>query len=78
MKTENKVWLVTGANKGIGAAITKELLAQGYHIAPTARNTESADKELGNHPSLLIVKLNATHEEEIKQAVTAATERFGF
>ncbi|MCD7978742.1 MAG: SDR family NAD(P)-dependent oxidoreductase, partial [Tannerellaceae bacterium] len=55
----------------------KEALTQGYNVVATARNTENAEKALGNHPNLLIVKLDVTNQEEVKQSVAAATERFG-
>ncbi|MCD8193494.1 MAG: SDR family oxidoreductase, partial [Tannerellaceae bacterium] len=61
----------------LGAAIVQKDLTQGYNVVATARNTESAKKALGDHPNLLVVKLDVTDEKEVKQAVTAATDRFG-
>ncbi|MCC8197955.1 MAG: SDR family NAD(P)-dependent oxidoreductase [Tannerellaceae bacterium] len=52
MQTENKVWFITGANKGIGAAIAKELLAQGYHVAATASVPVFPTREHGGFGTL--------------------------
>ena len=34
----DQVWFITGANKGMGAAIAKEALNRGYNVVATARN----------------------------------------
>jgi NAD(P)-dependent dehydrogenase (short-subunit alcohol dehydrogenase family) len=72
----NQVWLITGANKGLGAAIAKEALDRGYKVIATARNPESAAKILGNFPNLLIAKLDITNDEQVQSAVKAALDRF--
>ena len=76
-KTNQQVWFVTGANKGIGLAIVKEALERGHQVVATARNTEEATHRLGTHPNLLIVKLDVTHDHHVKEAVEATVERFG-
>ena len=73
----DQVWLITGANKGLGAAIAKEALDRGYKVVATARNPESAGKILGNFPNLLIAKLDITNDEQVQSAVNTALDRFG-
>ncbi|WPU93679.1 SDR family NAD(P)-dependent oxidoreductase [Mucilaginibacter sabulilitoris] len=73
----NKVWFITGGNKGIGAAIVKEALGNGYNVIAAARNIDSAKETLGHHPNLLIVKLDITNNEDVNNAVKAALDRFG-
>ncbi|MGI4762484.1 MAG: SDR family NAD(P)-dependent oxidoreductase [Janthinobacterium lividum] len=77
MNTNQKVWFITGANKGIGAAIAQEALANGYQVVATARQVASAEKTLGTHPNLLIVPLDVTNEQQVQEAVAAATAKFG-
>lgn len=73
----NKVWLITGAGRGMGVDITKAALAAGYKVVATGRNTESVAKALGEHENLLVVKLDVTKQAEADAAVNAAVERFG-
>ena len=35
----NKVWLITGAGRGMGVDITKAALAAGHKVVATGRNT---------------------------------------
>lgn len=77
MGTNQKVWFITGGNKGIGAAIVNEALAQGYNVVATARKTEEAEKNLGTHPNLLIVKLDITDDGQVNEAVKQTLDRFG-
>lgn len=43
----SKVWLVTGASKGLGLALVKKLLKEGFRVAATTRNVQSLIKETG-------------------------------
>ncbi|MGA2107613.1 MAG: SDR family oxidoreductase [Syntrophorhabdales bacterium] len=73
----DQVWFITGANKGMGAAIAKEALSRGYKVVATARNPERAGGILGNSPNLLIAKLDITNGEQVQSAVNGAMDRFG-
>lgn len=73
----NKVWFITGGNKGIGAAIVKEALASGYNVVAAARNIDGAKETFGDHPNLLMVKLDITNDGQVDSAVKAALSRFG-
>ena len=77
MNIQKKVWFVTGANKGLGAAIVKEALASGYQVVATARNAQSAEKELGTHKQLLILSLDITNDAQVREAVAVAIAKFG-
>lgn len=77
MSTIQKVWFVTGANKGIGSAIVKEALTQGYNVVATARKKEEAEQNLGSHPNLLIVRLDINNDDQVKEAVKATVDKFG-
>ncbi|HEY8999979.1 MAG TPA: SDR family NAD(P)-dependent oxidoreductase [Mucilaginibacter sp.] len=73
----SKVWFITGGNKGIGAAIVKEALANGYNVVAAARNIYGAKETFGYHPNLLMVKLDITDDEQVTNAVKSALDRFG-
>ena len=56
----NKVWLITGAGRGMGVDITKAALAAGHKVVATGRNTDSVAKAIGEDENLLVVKLDVT------------------
>src|SRR5436309_13572068 len=43
LELENKVAIVTGANRGIGLAITQALVAEGAHVVAGSLTTENLD-----------------------------------
>jgi len=75
--TDKKVWLVTGAGRGMGVDIAKAALAAGHAVVATGRNPERVSAALGAHDDLLAVKLDVTDPADAQAAVTAAVERFG-
>ncbi|MBO9616242.1 MAG: SDR family NAD(P)-dependent oxidoreductase [Dyadobacter sp.] len=77
MNEKQNVWFITGGNKGLGAAIVQEALAEGNKVVATARSIESARQTLGEHPNLLLVKLDITNNEQVETAVSDAIAKFG-
>jgi NAD(P)-dependent dehydrogenase (short-subunit alcohol dehydrogenase family) len=75
--TEKKVWLITGAGRGMGVDIAKAALAAGDAVVATARKAESVTAALGKHDDLLAVKLDVTDPATAESAVKATVERFG-
>ncbi len=75
--TTNKVWLITGAGRGMGVDIAKAALAAGHKVVATGRNTERVAKALGKSGDLLVVKLDITKPADAESAVSAALGRFG-
>jgi NAD(P)-dependent dehydrogenase (short-subunit alcohol dehydrogenase family) len=75
--SKNKVWLITGAGRGMGVDITKAALAAGHKVIATGRNVESVTKTLGENENLLIVKLDVTKQADADAAVNSAVEKFG-
>ena len=72
-----KVWLITGAGRGMGVDITKAALAAGHNVVAAGRNTDSLAKALGATENLLIVKLDVTKQADAEAAVNTAVEKFG-
>jgi NAD(P)-dependent dehydrogenase (short-subunit alcohol dehydrogenase family) len=75
--TQKKVWLITGAGRGMGAEIARAALAAGYAVVATARNTGTVTAALGKNDDLLAVKLDVTDPADAEAAVRAAAGRFG-
>lgn len=75
--TDLQTWFVTGANRGLGAAITKAALGGGHNVVATARRAESVTAALGSSDALLAEALDITDSTQIAAAVTAAETRFG-
>jgi NAD(P)-dependent dehydrogenase (short-subunit alcohol dehydrogenase family) len=75
--SEKKVWLVTGAGRGMGADIARAALEAGHAVVATARNTGTITAALDKDDNLLAVKLDVTDPADAVAAARAAVERFG-
>lgn len=72
-----KVWLITGAGRGMGVDIVKAALEAGHRVIATGRTPEKVSNVIGDHENLLIVKLDITDFADAQTAVQAGIERFG-
>jgi 3-oxoacyl-[acyl-carrier protein] reductase len=81
MTDESKIALVTGASRGIGAAIADELGAAGYIVVGTATSQSGADKisqRLADGKSVGAgMVLDVTQIESIEQLLKSVIEQFG-
>jgi NAD(P)-dependent dehydrogenase (short-subunit alcohol dehydrogenase family) len=75
--TDKKVWLVTGAGRGMGTDIARAALAAGHAVVATGRDPERVSAALGTHDDLLAVALDVTEPAGIAVAVEAVLDRFG-
>ncbi len=75
--TERKVWLITGAGRGLGVDITKAALAAGHAVVATARDAAKVAAAVGDHHNLLAIKLDVTRLQDTQAAVEAAVAKFG-
>jgi NAD(P)-dependent dehydrogenase (short-subunit alcohol dehydrogenase family) len=73
----NKVWLITGAGRGLGVDIVKAALAGRNKVVATGRNTDKVAQALGKSAELLVVKLDITKPADAVSAVKAAVDQFG-
>ncbi len=73
----NKVWLITGAGRGLGVDIAKAAMAAGHKVVATGRDTAKVAKALGESADLLVVKLDITKPSDAESAVKATVDRFG-
>src|SRR5882762_10447451 len=74
---EGKVWLITGAGRGMGLEIAKAALVAGHKVVATGRNAGKVTKAIGQHENLLAVTLDVTKVSDAEAALMSAVERFG-
>ena len=75
--TDKKIWLITGAGRGMGVDIAKAALAAGHAVVASGRNPERVSAAVGAHDDLLVVKLDVTDPADAQDAARAAVDRFG-
>lgn len=74
---DKKVWLITGAGRGMGVDFVKAALAAGHAVVASGRDRDGVSKALGPSDDLLTVKLDVTQRGDAEAAVRAAVDRFG-
>lgn len=73
-----KVWLITGASKGMGLEITKAVLNKGQKVIATSRNLDALKEKFEHHEkNLLPIRLDITSEKDVKNAISEGLEKFG-
>jgi NAD(P)-dependent dehydrogenase (short-subunit alcohol dehydrogenase family) len=75
----SKVWFITGAGSGIGAATARAALKAGGRVVATGRNLEKVRNALGDvaGATLAFAQLDVADEEQAKAAVEEAMKVFG-
>jgi NAD(P)-dependent dehydrogenase (short-subunit alcohol dehydrogenase family) len=74
----SKVWIITGASRGLGRAFTEAVLEAGDRVVATARNPEQLVELEGRYSGrVCTVALDVTNEAQAKAACEAAIASFG-
>lgn len=76
----DRVFLITGASTGIGAATARHAVADGYRVVLAARSRERTDAlaaELGGPEHALAVTCDVSEWEDQQHMVNEALEAFG-
>jgi NAD(P)-dependent dehydrogenase (short-subunit alcohol dehydrogenase family) len=75
----SKVWFITGAGSGIGAATVRAALKAGDRVVATGRDLDKLRNGLNDvaGDNLAIVQLDVADEAQAKPAVDAAIKAFG-
>ncbi|RIV21599.1 SDR family NAD(P)-dependent oxidoreductase [Fibrisoma montanum] len=72
------VWFVTGASKGLGLSLVKQLLSQGYRVAATSRNADDLRQAIAaDSAQWLPLQVDLKTESSVNEAVQAAVQHFG-
>jgi NAD(P)-dependent dehydrogenase (short-subunit alcohol dehydrogenase family) len=73
-----KVWFVTGASKGLGLALVKRLLHEGYPVAATSRDAQTLQAEVGFGDNLFLpLQVDLDDNKAVGEAVGQIVGRFG-
>ena len=75
--TERRVWLITGAGRGLGVDIAKAALAAGHAVVATGRDAARVAAAVGARDNLLAIRLDVTRPEDAQTVVEAAVAKFG-
>ena len=77
LQLKNKIIIVTGGAKGIGAGISKSLAAEGAIPVIVGRNAEDNDAIIKEAGGGFGITAELTHPEECEKAIKETVEKFG-
>jgi NAD(P)-dependent dehydrogenase (short-subunit alcohol dehydrogenase family) len=72
-----KTAVVTGAGSGIGRAVARALLEDGYHVALAGRRSETLTETAGGHDGALVVPTDVAVEQQVEALFDAVSDRWG-
>lgn len=72
-----KVWFVTGASKGLGLSLVKQLLAQGFKVAATSRKLADLTNAVGRSDNFLPLAVDLTSDANVGEAIDTTVKHFG-
>jgi NAD(P)-dependent dehydrogenase (short-subunit alcohol dehydrogenase family) len=75
--TDKKIWLVTGAGRGLGIDLAQKALAAGHAVVATGRKADRVLQAIGAHDNLLAVSLDVTDPDAVIAAAQTAVDRYG-
>lgn len=73
----SKIWLVTGASRGLGLEITRAALEAGDTVVATARSSDAVRDSFDKQERLHVLALDITDAEAAKSVAAETISRFG-
>jgi len=73
----SKVWYITGASKGMGLSLTKELLSKGHRVAATSRTVDVFKQFTAYEDRFLALEVDLKSESSIESSFNKTIEKFG-
>jgi len=83
MTTSPKLAIVTGASRGLGAALAAELALRGWHVVAVARTTGALEelddrvKSAGGPGALTLAPMDVTNEDAMRHLCRSVHDRWG-
>jgi len=78
MKPQQKVWYITGASKGLGLSLVKQLLSAGHKVAATSRSLSDLENAVGtDDANFLPLAVDLKDEASVNGSVSATVSAFG-
>ncbi|OKH72299.1 oxidoreductase [Mycobacterium sp. SWH-M1] len=78
MTDQSHVFLISGASRGLGRAITEAALAAGHRVVAGVRSASALDALATEFPDTLsVVPLDVTDDGQVRAAITHAVNQFG-
>jgi NAD(P)-dependent dehydrogenase (short-subunit alcohol dehydrogenase family) len=75
---KNKIWFVTGASKGLGLALVKKLLKEGYRVAATSRNVNELQQAVGAEREVFLpLAVDLKSESSVEKGIKDTIAHFG-
>lgn len=75
--SNTKVWYITGASRGMGLSLAKQLLAKGHSVAATSRLIAAPEALNGFGDRFLPLEVNLKNEQSIAASIKKTVEKFG-
>jgi len=75
--SNTKVWYITGASKGMGLSLTKQLLAKGHSVVATSRSITAFEGLKDNSNNFLPLEVDLKSEDSVSASIQKAVEKFG-
>jgi NAD(P)-dependent dehydrogenase (short-subunit alcohol dehydrogenase family) len=72
-----KVAVVTGAGSGIGRAVARLMLADGYRVALAGRREAQLHETADGHPEALALPCDVTKPDDVERLFEATRQRWG-
>lgn len=74
---DTKVWFITGASKGMGLSLVKDLLAKGEKVAATSRAATAFAPFVDRYENFLPLQTDLENEHSVAAALKQTVGRFG-
>lgn len=73
---KQRVWVITGASKGLGLAMVKYLIDKGQLVVATTRDSARFDQLLTSSVGLEVLQLDIKDEQEVRLAMEDVYRRY--